>query len=448
MTETELFDTPIVTPDENDDSVPMNKMKTQYKLPHPETGKTVYWTRATTFAKSISDTYVLDMWGNRMVAKGLTLRPDLYALTAALDVKKDRDQLNLITEEAKKSAGSKDRANLGTALHAFAHQHDSGQSVTIPEQWRPDLDAYIALCDKHGLTFNRAHMERATVVPDFGVAGRFDKITVPSRDLEVELAGVGTVTLAAGEGVILDLKTGADLSYGWTEIAIQLAIYAHGQGLWNNSTKALDPMPKVNQSVGLVIWLPVGEAKATLYAVNIAAGWEAAKLCQEVRNWRKTRSLASPVSVTEVVPLGGGQEVVTDAPAPGDAAGNLPTPLESVLAAPPKTTAPRAAAKPARKTAAKRPAGRPRKITAPVGETITVPPAASVQAVPDPTPTDVQPGTVETMTTHEPTWEDRIRAASSPAELSNIRRRAMASGQWSKTLLDLGMDQLSKIKTV
>jgi hypothetical protein len=53
----------------------------RYLLPDPVTGgKDVPWTRVSTYAKSISDMYGLTQWEKRMVAKGVGLRSDLYAL--------------------------------------------------------------------------------------------------------------------------------------------------------------------------------------------------------------------------------------------------------------------------------------------------------------------------------------------------------------------------------
>ena len=66
----------------------------RYKLPHPASGRKQAWTRATTFAKSISDTFALSQWSQRMALKGAALRPDLVSLAHSLDVKADREQLN------------------------------------------------------------------------------------------------------------------------------------------------------------------------------------------------------------------------------------------------------------------------------------------------------------------------------------------------------------------
>lgn len=273
-------------------------------------GKESAYTRATTFAKSISDTFALSQWGDRMVAKGLTIRPDLYALAASTPLE-DKDKLNQIAEDAKTAAGSKSRAGLGTALHAFTEQIDRGETPSVPEPWDKDVVAYQQAVVEAGLTYDAAHIERIVVIQQFAVAGTFDRLTCLAKPLVMERPGRDPLHLPAGTWLVADLKTGRDLQYGWNEIAIQLALYAHADGIWNGPQQRWEAMPPVDQRTALVIHLPVGEAKATLYAVDIEAGWEAAAMCEQVRAWRKCRALAGAVA------LGG---------APGEAAAPVAEP--------------------------------------------------------------------------------------------------------------------------
>src|SRR5579885_594723 len=88
----------------------------QYLLPDPSTGTETAYQRVTTFAKLMGDTYALDMWNRRMVAKGLTLRPDLYAQVAAATLD-EKALLNTICEQAGEAAGTSEGRNKGSALH-------------------------------------------------------------------------------------------------------------------------------------------------------------------------------------------------------------------------------------------------------------------------------------------------------------------------------------------
>jgi len=248
-------------------------------------------------AKSISDTFALSQWSQRMAVKGAAMRPDLIALAGTLDVKQDKDKLNHLVDQAKDAAGQKVAANLGTAVHAFTEHMDGGGSLDdVPAPHRPDVSAYLAAMAEAGLHAVPHLIERITVVPQFDVAGTFDRI-LRTRD---------------GEYVTGDVKTGRDLQYGWQEIAIQLALYAQGvnqAGVYDMENERWEPDPlsrfdspglKVRTDYGIVMHLPVGKSTCTLYRVDLVQGWAAATLCASVRNWRKTRNLAEPYVVAEV----------------------------------------------------------------------------------------------------------------------------------------------------
>jgi RecB family exonuclease len=119
--------------------------------------------------------------------------------------------------------------------------------------------------------------ERVTIVPELEVAGTMDRIVKHK-----------------GEAKIGDVKTGSTVEYSGMEIAMQLAIYAHGQGLWNEDTGEWEQIPKVSQTEGLVFHIPVGEGRATLYSVDLEFGWQVAKTAYLVRRWRKDKDILVP----------------------------------------------------------------------------------------------------------------------------------------------------------
>src|SRR5262245_31749471 len=235
------------------------------------------WTRATTFAKTISDMYGLGQWQQRMVAHGLTMRHDLYALAAATKVD-DKKKLDQICDDAKEAAAASSGANLGTALHAFTEQIDAGEQPLVPEPWAADVAAYRTAIHDARITMHPEWIERVVIVPELQVAGTLDRI----------------VTLNDGRNVIADVKTGKSLDWSWGEIAIQLAIYANATHMWDPAG-GYQPMPAVDQDIAVVIHLPVGKATCDLYEVDIAAGSKGAFLCARVREWRSgARKLAAP----------------------------------------------------------------------------------------------------------------------------------------------------------
>jgi hypothetical protein len=293
----------------------------RYKMLHPVTGKPVNWTRATTFAKSIQDTFALSQWAQRMTLKGAALRPDIVAAVSTLDVKQDKDRVNTLVEDAKKAAGNKVAANLGTAVHSFTEDRDKAlvgmpvQAKAIPDDLRPTVDAYELLLRDFGLEPVPGLIEFSTGVVQYEIAGTSDRCYRVTRDITFKI-NKRTVTLYSGEYVIGDVKTGADLSYGWMEICIQLAIYAQGlntSGVWDWNTRTWgkptlpdnpDVLLKVRTDVALVPHLPVdrkeGADLATLFAIDLDAGWAAAVLCEQVRATRKKGNLATPLTVADV----------------------------------------------------------------------------------------------------------------------------------------------------
>lgn len=334
----------------------------RYKLVHPDTGKPVKWTRATTFAKSVQDTFALSMWAQRMTLKGATLRSDIVAAAGRLDVKDDKDRMNGLVDDAKKAAGDKIAANKGTAIHGYAEDYDNAllggpEAVKavlarVPEEFRPQIDAYAAILSDFGLEPVLGLIEFSTAVKQYEICGTGDRVYRVTRDITLKLNG-RTVTLYAGEYVIGDLKTGADLSYGWQEIAIQLAIYAQGlntSGVWDWSARTWgrpsypdgggEVQIKVRTDVAIVPHLPVdrsrtGAPAASLYVVDIDAGWAAAVLCASVRSWRKERKLATLLSVADMV---GDRMAPVKIVDPGSGPGDRPkTSAHPVTAARPAT---------------------------------------------------------------------------------------------------------------
>lgn len=257
-------------------------------------------TRATTFAKMGSSTYALGEWNERMLIKGLTERPDLLALAHGKDVKRDKKELNKIVDDAQTHAGNKVAANIGTAYHTFTERLDAGLMTLdqVPVQYRARCEQYLNAVRAHGLVTRPEWMERTTAV-------RADQVSAPAPV-------AGTLDriwqLPNGELVIGDLKTGSDLSYGWAEIAVQLALYAHGVntfGLfdWNTktwqppqhalSTSGVDFRTHVRTDFAIVMHLPADGDGCTLYRVDLVKGWEYVQVSGEVQSRQKDKSLAS-----------------------------------------------------------------------------------------------------------------------------------------------------------
>lgn len=262
----------------------------RYVLPHPETGKEQGWTRATTWAKTISDTFKLHQWQERGVAKGLTLRPDLYALVSSTE---DKGELNRLCEEAKQAAGSKVGANLGTAVHNYTEQLDRGKdfgSIGVPSTLAADVLSYGEMMSAYGLKPIPELIERVVLNTKLGVAGRLDRILTNTKP-------VGRWE-EPGALFIGDVKTAANIGYSWLEVAIQLAIYANADYFWNIETGEYEPVPQLDLEEAIVMHVPVQQGEATPYRVDIAKGWMYAQLAGEIRAARADKKLAARLGET------------------------------------------------------------------------------------------------------------------------------------------------------
>jgi hypothetical protein len=251
----------------------------RYLLPDPVTGgKDIPWTRVSTYAKSISDMYGLTQWEKRMVAKGIGLRSDLYALACATPIE-DRKQLDDLASQAKAAAEASRGANLGTALHSFTESLDRGLEPVVPAEWRADVDAYRAQMNRYGLTAIPEYIERVVVIPELNLAGKYDRIL-----------SNGSVSL------IGDVKTTQRIEFSWMEIAVQLACYAHASHIWDPVTESYTPMLAVDLKRAVVMHVPAGGGVCDLYDIDIAKGWEVAQLCAQVRAARSFKSYAQPLA--------------------------------------------------------------------------------------------------------------------------------------------------------
>lgn len=261
-----------------EDRVKRDRWK-RYLLPDPETGEEVAWTRVSTIKGCIANTFNLELWKQRQVALGLSLRPDLLTLAASVaglppGDKQAKETLNNVCRQAQDAAGSRAGANLGTALHTATERLDRGErldAISLPAPYDADLRAYDEARRAAGMVTQPEHIERIVVIPQLQVAGTLDRLT-----------------FWRGGRRVLDVKTGQDASeFGQLELAVQMALYANAAYMWNLDTEQYEPMPEVAKDWAILAHLPAGGGRCDFYPVNIAAGWEAAQLAAAVHAARK-----------------------------------------------------------------------------------------------------------------------------------------------------------------
>lgn len=235
----------------------------RYTLPNPDNGKSRSWQRVTNFVKMTDDTYHLELWKQRNVAKGVALlseagRVDIADL-ARSDVKLDRERLNNICETAQDVAEAYKMADEGTALHTSTELADyaGGDLNRVPTQHRPKVRMYLDALAANGLTVVPGMIERVTASLRYECAGKFDRV----------------YRLASGINVIGDLKTGDKLDLSFPSIAAQLECYEDGinnHGVFDG--QRYDDSLKVSQDFGVVVHLPSTRDEVTVYWVDLAQG--------------------------------------------------------------------------------------------------------------------------------------------------------------------------------
>lgn len=254
----------------------------RYKISDPATGKERGYTRVTTIAKVLDDSSSLADWKTRMAITGIVQRADLLAqASTALD---DRSRLNKIANDAIESAGAYSRANLGTALHSLTQQLDLGMKPQILQGLQADIETYITSIAAWDFKMKKEWIEVLLINDEFEYAGTADRI-VTTRD---------------GKICIFDLKTGTDLSYSFGSIAVQLAMYAHADWIYDWKTGERTALPAgLDMKEGIICHLPAGEATCKFYTVDLEAGWEAAKMSFATRDWRKRKDLFKPYQFSD-----------------------------------------------------------------------------------------------------------------------------------------------------
>lgn len=237
----------------------------------PTGGDPVAYQRVTTLAKMLDDTAALGRWQQRQAIIGLASRPDLVMLASTTPVD-DRAAWDRIVEQATEAAATTAAANTGTAVHLGTEMLDSGMPLDrVPALVRDRVAAYRQLTDDLEILA----VETFVVVDELRVAGTFDRL----------------VRLPDGRTVIADIKTSkaSAVRYAAGSWAVQLAAYSHGRryDVDTGERSPIDVAARLDPNEGVVIHLPADGLPA-LIPLNLAWGWEAAKLAARVRAYRKT----------------------------------------------------------------------------------------------------------------------------------------------------------------
>lgn len=286
--------------------VPAPQMVTagRYRLPNRDgSAHKGGWTRATNIASAISDTKALGDWECRMTLLGVRealqdqdiqwtgQRDSPMAALMTMDIDnmepgQIRGALMELVGTFKTLAKAELGATRGNLAHQMVEHHHAGLPLDsgIPQETLVKLPSYVERLTVHKLEALSGMQERQVMVESLNVVGTLDNIL---RDL---LKFADPLTTHNGlYDHIADLKTQKRF-WSWLEIACQLALYAHGDAMWDAVAARWVDMPPVNQERALVAWMPwehpSGNPDVDIYEVDIVRGWEAVQKAHEVYNLR------------------------------------------------------------------------------------------------------------------------------------------------------------------
>lgn len=249
------------------------------------------YTRSSSAAKAIEETFNLELWARRNVAFGLAHDRSLVARIVALggtpstwdsDAKR---AVNKVCEDAARVAQAHKHADIGTAVHLMSERLDRGEDVD-GGPYSADLDAYRRAADAMGWIISPTHVECRMVCDELELAGTCDRI-VATDDNGYRVA---------------DLKTGSTVEYGALGYAAQLAAYARG-ALYDVAAEVRLPTPEIDTEIGYIIHLPAGIGQCQIYEIDLISGYHAARTARQVRTMTKAaKSWLVPATPPKAAP--------------------------------------------------------------------------------------------------------------------------------------------------
>lgn len=238
-----------------------------------------YYKRCTTWIDVLQDEFALKKWDRRMVAYGMSQRPDLVLAAAAMghpdSSPESKTGMQSTAGAAVEHAMGNAAANIGTALHKLTEDMDNGKTLgVVPDPYPADLKAYEQCIQEAGIEW--VAVESFRVHDEYKVAGTTDRIGYYKGRLR-----------------IFDLKTSPNenpIMYPHGP-AMQLAMYAHSVPYVYPGDYRTTDAADIDPNVAYIINMPAGSGQCELRPINIAAGWGACLLALQVWRWRDAKGL-------------------------------------------------------------------------------------------------------------------------------------------------------------
>jgi hypothetical protein len=268
------------------------------KIMLPDGSREVGYRRASSYGAPLENDTNLIKWKMRQVARGVARRSSLRLAVTRAETGLDGDwdesraaktELNKLCEKAMDEVGSGDKASIGTSLHQMFELVDLGRDPGhVPDEWRPDLDAYRALTEG---VFRTLSVERFVVQDSHRVGGTLDRAVEILRPLPVtDDHGNVLAVLEPGSVIIGDVKTSGSMDFAGCKFGVQCWAYATGV--------PYDPINKVREDWGydaprtdwaVIMHVASGSGEGALHWVNLTDAAEAAEHVRAVYAWRNWR---------------------------------------------------------------------------------------------------------------------------------------------------------------
>jgi hypothetical protein len=251
-------------------------------------GKAKPYTRASSAARTIEDTFNIQTWDGRNIGYGMAIDPSLVARLLAIGgsphqwTQEQKNLVNAIIDDAKAAAQAQRSADIGTAVHRMVERINLGEDVD-GGPYQADLDAYRAAIDAMGWVIDPRYVECRMVCDELEMAGTCDLIVSEERH----------------GSFIADLKTGSTVEYAVLGHAAQLAAYARGD-LYDVTDDSREKITDLRTDIGYIIHLPAGVGRCDVYELDLTCGYTAAQLANRVRAVRKQAKSWSRLSMDSV----------------------------------------------------------------------------------------------------------------------------------------------------
>ena len=264
----------------------------RYKLPSPSTGRPTAFTRATTVAGTLDDTYNINRWKTRETVKALialmhndarvqedgfdTPEGDHIETLRRLIRDEDKGGIDKLLDHITNVAGGRDAAELGEAVHAWLEAVDIRTVLPrdVPEMFQPYLTAYLELLARHGLRALPQYVER------IAINERGEQTIVGTLDRIYQV-------IATGELILGDVKTSKTLEYGYLTYAVQMAVYGYAEKLLKIDGSGWEPMPELNSEFAIIMHVPSDQPeRASAVTLDLWYGGESMILSLEARRRR------------------------------------------------------------------------------------------------------------------------------------------------------------------